>query len=1079
MHGSDRSSILRLLERQETRIPDAPAILAPGRPLLTYRRLYQHVEVTGRALRAMGVGPHDRLAVALPNGPEMAAAIVAVAAWSACAPLNPAYAAEELDCLLMALRPRALLTQAGMDSPARRAAAARDLPVVELSVAPGAEAGLFTLSGGPLETASPDGAGESDDVALLLLTSGTTARSKIVPLTHTNVCTSAGWWREALALTDSDRCVNVLPLFHGHGLIATVLASLEAGASIVFTPGCEADRFFGLLSEFRPTWYSAVPTMHQAILAQAGQHRARAAECPLRFIRSASAPLPIPVLAELERTFQAPVIEFYGMTEAASAPIACNPLPPRQRKAGSVGIRVGLDVAIVDEGGATLAEGETGEVAVRGPSVMRGYDGESTACQPGCAGGWFRTGDLGFLDPDGHLFLTGRSKEIINRGGEKVSPREVDDALMGHPAVAQAVTFAVSHATLGEDVAAAVVLRPGSSATANDIRRFAIGRLAAFKVPRQVLIVPELPAGPTGKLQRLGLAARLGLATSAAGQEVLAAPRTPFEEVVASLWVQLLDLERVGIHDDFFALGGDSLLATQLLARLHDALRVEVAFSAFFEAPTVADLARNVEAQMQAGPGEPIAAIVPVPRDRALPASIAQDRLWHLEQLLPEMPFFNILYVLRLTGSLNLAALERSLNEIVRRHEILRTTFSVVDGRPVGSIAPTMPMPLALDDLHALPELDKEATGHQLVGEEALRVFDLARGPLLRARLLHWAEHEHLLILTTHQVIADGWSLGVLTSELAALYEAFSAGEPSPLPALSIQYADFASWQQDWPCRAVMGAQLAYWREQLRDPLPVLELATDHPRRATLSLRTARQALALPATLSEAVQRFSHQEGSTVFMALVAALKMLLHCYLGQDDLRVATPVANRHRPGTEALIGPLANTVILRTDLGGDPTAREVLRRVRGTTLAAYANQDLPLEELARVLQRDRGLQPTSLSSVMIILQNVTLRPRTRPGRTLSFQEANPSMLLPLVAATTFDLVLMLDEGPHELRGSCVYKADLFEGATIARMLGDFQFVLEGLVRQPQQSLSATRRLLNERSSDSEINEGVSQPSR
>jgi acyl-CoA synthetase (AMP-forming)/AMP-acid ligase II len=1062
-----RLCIPALLEHQAERIPDGPAILAPGRVPLTYRRLHQHIGDIGQALRAMGVGSHDRMAVVLPNGPEMAVAILTVAASAACAPLNPAYGVDDADRYLTALRPRALLTQAGMESPARRVAVARGLPIVELSATPASEAGLFTLRGDTPGTASPHEAAGPADVALLLLTSGTTSRSKVVPLTHTNICTSAAWWRRALALTARDRCLNVLPLFHGHGLIATILASLEAGASIVCTPGCDAASFFGWLTEFRPTWYSAVPTMHQAILAQAGHHREHVAACPLRFIRSASAPLPLRVLAELERTFQTPVIEFYGMTEAASAPIACNPLPPRHRTAGSVGVRVSLDVAIVDEGGVLLPGGQTGEVVVRGASVMHGYDGDSAADASAVVGGWFRTGDLGFLDAGGYLFITGRCKEIINRGGEKIAPQEVDDVLMDHPAVAQAVTFAVPHATLGEDIAAAVVLRPHASATAKDLRRFALSRLADFKVPRHVLIVGELPAGPTGKLQRLGLAARLGLTTGVAAPETFVAPRTPIEKVLAGLWAQLLDVEHVGIHDDFFALGGDSLLAAQLLARVHDTMHGEVAFSSFFEAPTVADMALHLETLIQAGTGEPTSVIAPVARDHALPASIAQERLWDLAQVLPGLPFFNILYVVRLTGALKVAALEQSFNEIVRRHEILRTAFTVVDGRPVPSVAPTMHLPLTLDDLHALPELEKETLGHQLLQGEALGLFDLAHGPLLRTRLLHWGEQEYLLLVTMHQVIADGWSLGVLADELAALYDAFSAGEPSPLPPLSIQYADVASWQRHWPFHADLVAQLAYWRAQLRDPLPVQELTTDHPRRAAVSLRTARQALALPADLADAVQRFCHREGGTVFMALATALKMLLHSYLGQDDLRVATLVANRHRRGTEALIGPLVNTVILRTNLGGDPTAQEVLRRVRATTLAAYANQDLPFEDLGSALARERGLQPKLLSTVMIILQNATLRPPTRSGRTLRFEEANPSMLMPLVAATPFDVVLMLHEGPHGLTGCCVYKADLFEGATITRLLGDFQYVLDSLVRQPERSLSTIRLSLNERGAE------------
>jgi acyl-CoA synthetase (AMP-forming)/AMP-acid ligase II len=1055
-----------LIEHYAKRIPDAPAILAPGREPLTYGRLYRHIDEMGGTLRGMGIGHRDRVAVVLPNGPEMAVAILTVAASAACAPINPAYGAEELDRYLADLRPRALITQAGIDSPACRVAVARGVRVVELSAALDAEAGLFTLTGHLGDAPSREGV-SSSDVALLLLTSGTTSRPKIVPLMHANICTSAYWSGAALALSQTDRCLNVLPLFHGHGLIASVLASLAVGASVVCTPGCDVSRFFAWLTAFRPTWYSAVPTMHQAILARAPHNRERVADCRLRFVRSASAPLPPRILTELERTFETAVIEFYGMTETASSPIACNPLPPRRRKAGSVGVRVGLDVAIMDEQSTLLPCGHTGQVVVRGASVMLGYDGDPTATRDAFAGDWFKTGDLGFFDDDGYLFLAGRSSEIINRGGEKVAPREVDEVLLEHPAVAQAVTFAVPHATLGEDVASAIVLRPHAAATPQELRQFAIGRLADFKVPRQVVIVSELPGGPTGKVQRIGLAAKLGLASRVAMPPTFVAPRTPLEKMLAGLWAEILKVSQVGIHDDFFTAGGDSLLATHFLTRIHDTLHLEVAFSHFFEAPTVADMAHHLETLIQIGQARRPSGIVPAPREVEVPASIAQERLWELQQVLPDMPFFNILYALRLTSTPDVAVLALSLNEIVRRHEILRTTFAVVDGRHVQVIAPQLTVRLTFDDLYALPEPKKETVGQQLVQEEALHSFDLAQGPLLRARLVRLGERESLLLVTIHQVIGDGWSLGVLVNELTALYDAFFAGEASPLAPLSIQYGDFAYWQRHWQSHPDMLAQLDYWREQLRDPLPVPELATARPRRTADGLRTARRALALPAKLSEAAKRFSHSESGTLFMALVAAFKTLLHRYLGQEDVRVATLVANRNRPGTEGLIGPLVNTLILRTNLGGDPSSREVLRRVRATTIAAYANQDLPFQELIGTLERERALKAAALSRFMILLQNTTLRKVASSGRSLTFEEADPSMLLPLVTTTTFDVVLMLYENAHGLVGSCVYKPNLFGAPTIDRLLGDFQGVLERMVMQPERPISAIRVSLNENPSN------------
>jgi acyl-CoA synthetase (AMP-forming)/AMP-acid ligase II/aryl carrier-like protein len=1062
-------SIAHLLEHQAQRSPDALAILAPGRASLTYGRLQRHIDEIVQTLHAMGVGLHDRVALVLPNGPEMAVAFLAVAAGATCAPLNPAYGANELDRYLTDLQAHALMIQRGIDSPARDVALTRGLRIIELWPTIDAEAGLFTLTGETHGSAAPHRIAQPDNVALTLLTSGTTSRPKIVPLTHTNICASAYHSRVALALAESDRCLNVLPLIHGHGLIATMLASLGAGASIVCTPGFDASTFFAWLAEFRPTWYSAVPTMHQAILSQATGNGASLAGCPLRFVRSASAPLPPRVLTELERVFNAPVIEFYGMTETASTPIACNPFPPREGKAGSVGIRVGLEVAIMDEGGALLPEGETGEVVVRGASVMQGYDGDPMANRDAFSHGWFRTGDQGVFDADGHLFLTGRFKEIINRGGEKIAPQEVDDVLMEHPAVAQAVTFAMPHTRLGEDIAAAVVLRPKAAVTATEIRQFAARRLANFKVPRQVLIVEDLPTGPTGKLQRIGLAAKLGLAmpdqARPAPSEGFVAPRMPFEEVLAGIWAQVLAVECVGIHDDFFALGGDSLLATQLLSRIRDATHAEVSFARFFETPTVAGLASSLETAVKAKQGQQTSAIVPVPRERALPASIAQEQIWVVDQVFQGLPLFNILYAMRLQGICHVAILQQSCDEIIRRHEALRTTLAAVEGRLVQVIAPTLSVPVTVVELCALTTPERESEAQRLADAEARQPFDLEQGPLLRLRLLRMDEQQHLLLVTMHHIIADGWSLGVLAHELAVLYDAFSTSEPSPLPELRIQYADFAHWQRQWRDNVVMAAQLAYWQEQLRNPLPALELPTDHPRGNALSLRTARQSLVLPGKLSESLRGLSHRDGGTLFMTLVAAFKMLLYGYTGQEDLRVATLIANRNRRETEEVIGLFVNMVILRTDLRGDPTYREVLQRVRATTLAAYAHQDLPFEDLVQTLERERGLKPPSLCQVMFILQNATLRPLQRSTRTLNIQEADLSMMVPPLVATTFDVILILCESPQELTSSCIYKAALFDAATINRMLRDFQHVLECLIGQPEQPLSTFRSLGGDRS--------------
>jgi acyl-CoA synthetase (AMP-forming)/AMP-acid ligase II len=488
---------------------DAPAITAPGRAALTHGGLRALAGRTVAALNGMGIGRGDRVAMVLPNGPEMAAAFVAVGSGATTCPLNPSYRGEEFDFYLADLDAACLLIQRGVDSPARAVAAARGIAVIELI--PGAAAGDFTMeaaAGGVAPLLS--GMAEADDIALVLHTSGTTSRPKIVPLAQRNVAASAGHIGASLALEPGDVCLNIMPLFHIHGLIAAVLASLAAGGSVFCTPGFNAFRFFSWFEEARPTWYTAVPTMHQALLGLAERNASGIAQGRLRLIRSSSASLPPQVMTALEAAFGVPVIESYGMTEAAHQ-MASNPLPPRARYPGSVGVAAGPEIAIMGDDGGLLASGEIGEVVIRGPNVTAGYAANPQANASAFIDGWFRTGDQGMLDAEGYLRLTGRLKEIINRGGEKISPLEVDTVLMDHPSVAQVVTFAIPHEKLGEEVGAAVVLREGATLDERALRDFAGERLAPFKVPRRVVFLDEIPKGATGKLQRIGLAAKLGL----------------------------------------------------------------------------------------------------------------------------------------------------------------------------------------------------------------------------------------------------------------------------------------------------------------------------------------------------------------------------------------------------------------------------------------------------------------------------------------------------------------------------------------------------------------------------------------
>ena len=491
---------------------EAPAIGAPGRTPMSYGTLRDLAHRTVDDLNRIGIGRGNRVAIVLPNGPEMAASFVAIGSGATTAPLNPAYRAEEFEFYLSDLRAKALVIAEGMESPSRAVAAGRGIPVIELLPQADGPAGSFVLRAPPALAGAPQNPGpaRAGDVALVLHTSGTTSRPKIVPLRHVNVTASAYHIAETLALAREDVCLNVMPLFHIHGLIAATLSSLAAGACVSCTPGFNAFRFFAWLDEVRPSWYTAVPTMHQAILGLSARNREIIERGRLRFVRSSSSSLPPQVMEALEETFGVPVIEAYGMTEA-SHQMASNPLPPRPRFAGAVGIAAGPEISIMDDEGRLLPTGGLGEVVIRGRNVTDGYENNPEANARAFTNGWFRTGDQGVLDKAGYLRLTGRLKELINRGGEKISPLEVDLVLMDHPAVAQCVTFGMPHDKLGEEVAAAVVLREGTDVSDHALRDFVSQRLAPFKVPRRIVFLPEIPKGATGKLQRIGMAEKLGI----------------------------------------------------------------------------------------------------------------------------------------------------------------------------------------------------------------------------------------------------------------------------------------------------------------------------------------------------------------------------------------------------------------------------------------------------------------------------------------------------------------------------------------------------------------------------------------
>ena len=595
--------------------PNLAALKAPGRVPLTYARLLAQIQAVRKSLNAFGLSRNDRVVVVVDNGPEMAVAFMALASCVTAVPLNPAYRADEFRFYVSRLNAKALLVKVEDETDVRQVA--HDLGLLTIDLAPEqcGEAGMFQLrcnSTGPIrQTGSP----QRDDVALILHTSGTTSAPKIVPLTHENICAQAMNNQISLQLKATDTCLNIMPLFHSTGLVGVVLSSLISGASVVCPPGFYAPQFFDWLEEFQPTWFTAVPSMHQAILARARVTKQDKVISTLRFIRSSSTALSQQLMSELEQLFGVPIIESYGMTECGM--IACNPLPPLKRKPRSAGVPTIIELKITDQNGRELAARTEGEIVVRGACVVSKYEEDARVNEELFADGWFKTGDQGFIDEDGFLFITGRLKDIINRGGEKIAPLEVDQALLDHPSVTQAVTFPVKNDLLGEEVAAAVVTNSPVGET--ELREFVFSRLAAFKVPRQILIVEEIPKGSFGKLQRSRLAELLHVAAcdqdGPAEKREYVAPRTPDEMVLADIWSRILGIEVVGVEDDFFRLGGDSILATQVVSHVRQIMGVELSPIAMFETPTITGLARQLNAARSNASGMSGSSIKRLPRD--------------------------------------------------------------------------------------------------------------------------------------------------------------------------------------------------------------------------------------------------------------------------------------------------------------------------------------------------------------------------------------------------------------------------------------------------------------------------------
>ncbi|HVR96999.1 MAG TPA: amino acid adenylation domain-containing protein, partial [Thermoanaerobaculia bacterium] len=1017
----------RLVEAQAESRPDATALASRGLAL-TYGELNARANQLACHLRSLGMEPEELAAVCLDRSLEEGVAQLAVLkTGGAYLPLDPAHPRERLARTIAGSGARVLLTTAARagDLAAaglRTVCMDRDWPEIARHSRTGFESGAT-----------------AGNLAYVIYTSGSTGVPKGVEVGHRSLSHLLSWHQRAFAVSPEERASRLSgPAFDAS--VWELWPYLAAGAS-VYLPDEETRLSPDLLRDWLAAEGIALAFLSTP-LAEALLSSGWPETAALRLLLTGgdklheAPPSPLPFR----------LVNNYGPTEnTVVATSGTVPAGLRSERSPSIGRPIdGVRTYVLDRHLQPLPPGAPGELYLAGDGLARGYrhspDLTAEKLVPDFLGGrpgdrLYRTGDLARFLPDGELEFLGRVDHQVKIRGFRIELGEIETVLRQAPSVETAVVLA------REDVPGDRRLVAYLVGTPEELRRFLRERLPEYMVPAAFVWLEALPLTPNGKVDLRSLPAPE--AARPALEPAPVAPRTPVEEVVAAIWSDVLGLERVGAEDNFFALGGHSLVATRVTSRLREALGVEVPLRDLFEAPTVSGLAGRVERALRAGQGVDLSLIERTPRNQPLPLSFAQERLWFLDQLEPGSAIYNIPLALRLQGPLDPLALGAALGEVVRRHEPLRTTFlRTPEGVPVQVIAPAGPLALPVVDLAALPAAARDVEVRRLATAEAERPFNLAAGPLLRAALLRLGEGDHAALVTMHHIVSDGWSIGIFLAELAASYEGL------PLPELPIQYADFSSWQRRWLDGEALASQLAYWRRQLAAAPQSLDLPADRPRPAVQSFRGSSRPVALAAGLSAALAGLSRRAGATPFMTLLAAFQALLGRTAGEADLVVGTPIAGRTRREVEGLIGLFVNTLALRADLSGDPSFRGLLARVRQTSLDAYAHQDLPFERLVEELQPVRDLSRNPVFQVMFTLQNA---PRTVTG----MAELALSPLGVEGGTAKFDLMLAVQESEEGIQGSLGYNTDLFDEATAMRLLSRFERLLAAVAEDPEQRLS------------------------
>ncbi|NOK32233.1 amino acid adenylation domain-containing protein [Corallococcus exercitus] len=1028
------ATLPEVFARVVARFPEKVAVEF-GDARLTYRQLEERANRLAWHLRSLGVDTDSRVAVALERSLELVVSLVAILkAGAAYVPLDPAYPQARLAAMVEDARPHVLLTSRAL---LPKLPHADLLPVV-----------LEEVSLDALPAHAPPSSALPLSLAYIDFTSGSTGRPKGVGTPHAAVLRTV-FGVDYARFGPDETLLLMAPLAFDASTLEVWGALLHGAKLAVFPahPPADPHELERVLVRHGVTtlWltsglFTQVVDSHLPALRS------------LRQVLTGGDVVSAPHVRKVLEQLSIPVTAGYGPTETTVFATS-----HRFTQASQVGASVPLgrplgntQVYVLDASGQPVPPGVQGEIFVGGDGLARGYVGQPALTAErfvpdafsGEAGArLYRTGDLGRWRDDGVLEFLGRADVQVKVRGFRIELAEIEAALLVHSDVREAVVIAREDVP-GDKRLIAYVVAP-ASLDVTELRAFLKQRLPDYMVPSMLGRLDALPLTSNGKVDRKALPHPSTFQTRTPTRP----PRTDTERLLATLWEEVLQTGTVGAEDHFFELGGSSLSATQVLSRIRRTFQAELSIADFFAAPTVEAIARRLESQGPVRPALSVPALKPVPRDGDLPLSFAQQRLWFFAKLEPESAAYNLPFVMRLEGALDVPALAAGLRDLLQRHESLRTTFREQASGPVQVITAAPTLPAAWMDLSALP--DAEHALRSILDDEARQVFDLEAGPLWRVLVVRMSARHHLLLLTMHHVISDAWSMGVLLQELTTLYAAHSEGQAPRLKPLPVQYADFSVWQRDWLRDAALEAQLGWWRAQLHGAPKALELPTDRPRPAAQTFRGAVVPFQFPRELSDAMQALCRSEGVTPSMVVLATFQMLLSRYSGQEDVCVGSPIAGRHHAELEGLIGFFVNTLVLRTKLDGDPSFRELLSRVRDVALGAYAHQDVPFEKLVEALRPERDPRRTPLFQVMLAYQNAPMPETLTTGLRLHPLE-------PRGGTAKFDLTLALNDTADGLKGLLEYNTDLFDAATASRMVGHLRALLDSAVHAPERRLSA-----------------------